>query len=89
MVFIMTMFEHRWAQTANPLISEASFFTNGLAVQLTSKMLADWLSKLIFSANPLIRKKKNGCYRGFNKEKPLSCHVFPFFVPEKYLPVLF
>ena len=31
----------------------------------------------------------NGCYSGFSKEKPLSCHIFPFFVPEKYLPALF
>ena len=28
---------HRWAQIANPLISEANFFTSGLAVQLMFK----------------------------------------------------
>ena len=28
---------HRWAQIANPLISEAKFFASGLAVQLTFK----------------------------------------------------
>ena len=29
--------DHRWAQIANPLISETNFFTSGLAVQLTFK----------------------------------------------------
>ena len=28
---------HRWAQIANPLISEANFFTSGLAVELMFK----------------------------------------------------
>ena len=39
--------QHRWAQIANPLISEANFFTSGLAVQLTFKNV----SGLVIEAN--------------------------------------
>ena len=39
--------DHRWAQIANPLISEANFFTRGLAVQLMFKNV----SGLVIEAN--------------------------------------
>ena len=38
---------HRWAQIANLLISEANFFTSGLAVQLTFENV----SGLVIEAN--------------------------------------
>ena len=38
---------HRWAQIAIPLISEANFFTSGIAVQLTFKNV----SGLVIEAN--------------------------------------
>ena len=49
-------YTHRWAQIANPLISEANFFTSGLAVQLTFKNVSELVIEANFfsqSANPL------------------------------------
>ena len=43
----MFVYAHRWAQIANPLISEANIFTSGLAVQLTFKNV----SGLVIEAN--------------------------------------
>ena len=50
------LFFHRWAQIANPLISEANFFTSGLAVQLTFGNVSGLVIEANFfsqSANPL------------------------------------
>ena len=55
-VKIVNVFKHRWAQIANPLISEANFFTSGLAVQLTFKNVSGLVIEANFfseSANPL------------------------------------
>ena len=49
-------YTHRWAQIANPLISEANSFTSGLAVQLTLKNVSELVIEANFfsqSANPL------------------------------------
>ena len=49
----------RWAQIANPLISEANFFTSGFAAQLTFKNVSGLVIEATFfsqSANPLEKK---------------------------------